>query len=144
MLTKALLSAGAPEGDVLFGVDNTLATRAVQEDLLAPFTPADIDVVPGAARLDGRPGTVLTPIDRGDVCINVDAAWFAAKGLAPPTTLADLTDPKYKGLLVVSSPVTSSPGLAFLDRDRGGIGWWVAGLLVGSEGQRRAGATQLG
>ena len=131
MLTKALLSAGAPEGDVLFGVDNTLATRAVREDLLAPFTPDDIDVVPAAARLDGAPGKVLTPIDRGDVCINVDAAWFASKGLAPPATMADLTDPRYKGLLVVSSPVTSSPGLAFLigTVQASGTGWedyWAA------------------
>src|SRR5262245_14071089 len=39
MLTKALLSAGAPEGDVIFGIDNTLATRALSEDLLEPFTP---------------------------------------------------------------------------------------------------------
>lgn len=114
MLTKALLSAGAPEGDVIFGIDNTLATRAVKETLLDPYTPEDIAAVPQSALLPGTPGKVLTPVDRGDVCVNVDAAWFAGRGLAPPATLADLTDPRYRDLLVVPSPVTSSPGLAFL------------------------------
>jgi len=114
MLTKALLSAGAPEGDVLFGVDNTLATRVTAEDLLEPYTPPGVDAVPEALRLPGRLGTLLTPIDAGDVCVNVDATWFASKGLAPPTTLDDLADPRFRDLLTVESPVTSSPGLAFL------------------------------
>lgn len=114
MLTKALLAAGAPEGDVLFGVDNTLATRAAQPGLLEPFTPSSIGSVEQAARLPGATGKLLTPIDRGDVCINVDASWFAKHGIAAPTTLTQLTEPQYRDLLVVSSPVTSSPGLAFL------------------------------
>lgn len=114
MLTKALLAAGAPEGDVLFGVDNTLATRAAKPGLLVAFTPSSIGSVEQSARLPGEMGTLLTPIDRGDVCINVDASWFAKHGIAAPTTLAQLTEPTYRDLLVLSSPVTSSPGLAFL------------------------------
>lgn len=113
MLTKALLSAGAPEGDVIFGIDNTLATRAADHDLLEPFTPAGPQP-DSALQLPGRLGSLLTPIDRGDVCINVDAKWFAEHGQTPPATLADLADPAYKDQLVVTSPVTSSPGLAFL------------------------------
>jgi thiamine transport system substrate-binding protein len=114
MLTKALLSAGAPEGDVLFGVDNTLATRAVAAHLIDAYTPPDVSGVPASLRLAGEPGKVLTPIDQGDVCINVDASWFAKKGIPAPTSMADLVDPRYKDLLVTESPVTSSPGLAFL------------------------------
>lgn len=124
MLTKALLAAGAPEGDVLFGVDNTLATRAAQDGLLVPFTPSG-QQADAPLRLPGELGKLLTPIDRGDVCVNVDAAWFAQHGLAPPTTMADLVDPTYRDLLVVTSPVTSSPGLAFLiaSIDEYGDGW---------------------
>lgn len=113
MLTKALLAAGAPEGDVIFGIDNTLATRAAEDGLLEPFTP-DGQQADAALRLPGRLGELLTPIDRGDVCINVDAAWYEQEGLAAPSTLADLVDPAYRDQLVVTSPVTSSPGLAFL------------------------------
>ena len=114
MLTRALLAAGAPEGDVLFGVDNTLATRAATGGLLEAFTPSAIGSVEQSSRLPGAMGKVLTPIDRGDVCINVDASWFAEHATPPPTSLEQLTEPVYRDLLVVPSPVTSSPGLAFL------------------------------
>ena len=88
--------------------------------------------MPAELRLPGDLGALLTPIDTGDVCVNVDAGWFADKGLAPPTTLADLADPAYRDLLVVQSPVTSSPGLAFLIGtvdEYGADGWedyWAA------------------
>jgi len=114
MLTRALLAAGAPEGDVLFGVDNTLASRAAGDGLLEAFTPSAIDTVEQSSRLPGAMGKVLTPIDRGDVCIDIDASWFAEHATPPPTSLEQLTQPVYRGLLVVPSPVTSSPGLAFL------------------------------
>jgi thiamine transport system substrate-binding protein len=55
-----------------------------------------------------------TPIDRGDVCLNVDKSWFAEHDVAPPNDLADLTDPHYRNLLVVENPATSTPGLAFM------------------------------
>ena len=48
------------------------------------------------------------------MCLNYDKAYFAEKGLTPPTSLEDLLKPEYKGLLVVQNPATSSPGLAFL------------------------------
>ena len=114
MLTKALLSAGSPEGDVIFGIDNTLATRALEEDLLVPFQPEVIEGVPEKLRPLGAAGDLLVPIDTGDVCINIDQEWFATNGIEPPTTMAQLTDPAYQDLLVVESPVTSSSGLAFL------------------------------
>jgi len=114
MLTKALLSAGAPEGDVIFGIDNTLATRAVSENLLAPFQPVGLAKIPRSLRLAGKAGELLVPIDTGDVCINIDQEWFAGKGIEAPTRMNQLTDPAYRDLLVIESPVTSSPGLAFL------------------------------
>lgn len=114
MLSKALLAAGAPEGDVIFGVDNTLAGRVTAGELLVPFTPAAADGVPAPLRLPGRLGSLLTPIDTGDVCVNADSQWFREKGIEPPRTFADLADPRYRDLLVTPSPVTSSPGLAFL------------------------------
>ena len=60
------------------------------------------------------PGHQVTPVDTGDVCLNFDKQWFAAKGLKPPASLEDLTGPSYEGLTVVENPATSSPGLAFL------------------------------
>lgn len=111
-LSQAMLTAPVPEGDVLFGVDNTLLTRAVASDAFVAHQAASVQLVDPALRLD--PSGTFTPIDYGDVCVNADTEWFARRGLPIPRNLEDLTDPAYRDLLVVQSPVTSSPGLAFL------------------------------
>ncbi len=114
MLSSALLTAGSPDGDVLFGVDNTSATEVLEAPLLEPIAPEGLDSVAPDALLPGELGKVLVPIDTGDVCINADAGWFESEGLEVPTSFEDLADARYKDLLVVESPVNSSPGLAFL------------------------------
>jgi thiamine transport system substrate-binding protein len=49
-----------------------------------------------------------------DVCFNYDRVWFETNNVTPPTAWRDLVLPLYEGLTVVSNPLTSSPGLAFL------------------------------
>ena len=56
----------------------------------------------------------LTPIDSGDVCVNIDHRWFADAGIPEPEGLEDLIQPEYRDLLVVEAAGTSSPGLAFV------------------------------
>jgi thiamine transport system substrate-binding protein len=113
VVNRAILTKGDPEGDVLWGIDTTLLSRAVREDLFVPYeSPALADASPEYRDL--VPGHEATPVDYGDVCVNYDKAWFAAKGIEPPTSLDDLTEPAYKDLLVVENPATASPGLAFL------------------------------
>jgi thiamine transport system substrate-binding protein len=111
MVAGAILASGNPTGDLLFGVDNTLLARALEADTFASYeSPELANVLPAL-----RPGTqAVTPIDYGDVCINIDDRWFAERDVVTPTTLEDLIDPTYKGMLVVQDPATSSPGLAFL------------------------------
>ncbi len=111
-LARAILTKDAPEADVLFGVDNTFMGRALDADILEPYAPPGLSVVPAAFMLD--PSNRLTPIDYGDVCLNYDKAYFEQKKLAPPQTLTDLTKPEYKDLLVTENPAGSSPGLAFM------------------------------
>lgn len=110
-LNRALLTAGDPQGDVLFGVDDNLLSRALGEDLFDTYRSSALDTVDDAY---APPDERVTPIDHGEVCLNVDRGWFATHGLAAPTNLAQLTLPRYKGLLVVENAATSSPGLAFL------------------------------
>jgi thiamine transport system substrate-binding protein len=113
LVAKAVLTAGEPEGDVLWGVDNTLMSRALAADVFVPHRSAHIDDLdPQALALVEN--DMLTPVDTGDVCVNYDRTWFVDRGIEPPTSLADLSTPPYKGLLVVQNPNTSSPGLAFL------------------------------
>lgn len=112
VVNKAALTAGNPEGDVLFGVDNTLLSRAITAGVFDPYvSPAAAEVAP---ELRASTAETVTPIDYGDVCINIDEAWYAEKKLAPPSTLEDLAAPAYRDQLVVENAATSSPGLAFL------------------------------
>ena len=113
MVTKAKLTAGNPEGDVMWGVDNTLLSAVLDGKVFDKYEPNDSGAI--ATNLTALvPGHELTPVDFGDVCINYDIAFFTSHNLRPPTSLDDLVDPKYKDLLVVENPSTSSPGLAFL------------------------------
>ena len=113
MLSKAALTAGNPEGDVMWGVDNTLLARALASDVFEPYTSPELSSLAADATAL-VPGHEATPVDEGDVCVNYDIAWFESNDLAVPASLQDLADPKYKELLVVENPATSSPGLAFM------------------------------
>ena len=111
MVSEAILTKDAPLADVMFGIDNTFLQRGLDADLFVAYESPNLAGVPDTLELDadGR----VTPISFGDVCVNY---WIDAlpDGVAAPTTLEDLTDPAYEGQLVVQSPETSSPGLAFL------------------------------
>ena len=109
MVSEAILTAGNPLGDVMFGVDNTFLARALNADLFEPYESPNLADVPDVFKLD--PQHRVTPIDFGDVCINY---WTDALPADPPTTLEDLASPEFAGQLVVQNPETSSPGLAFL------------------------------
>jgi thiamine transport system substrate-binding protein len=111
MVNQAILTKDNPIADVIFGVDNTFLSRAIDNDIFLPHTADGIETVSELLRVDGD---LATPITFGDVCINYDIEGLEAIGVAPPTTLADLLDPTYTDLLVVEDPATSSPGLAFL------------------------------
>jgi len=111
MVNQLLLTKSNPLGDAVFGIDNTFASRALEAGVLAPYTSA---AAPAGSEQFGLGDSRLTPVDYGDVCVNVDHPYFAAKGLPEPVTFEDLAKPEYRDLLVVQSPATSSPGLAFL------------------------------
>ncbi|SNS72290.1 thiamine ABC transporter substrate-binding protein [Actinacidiphila glaucinigra] len=112
-VNQAVLSKGNPQGDVFFGVDNTLLSRALDNDLFEPYEAKGLDKVPTALQLDAAKHRV-TPIDFGDVCVNYDRKYFTEHKLPVPESLDDLVKPEYKDLLVTENAATSSPGLAFL------------------------------
>jgi thiamine transport system substrate-binding protein len=112
-LSEALVVQDHPVADAFFGVDNTLLTRALDHHLFAPYTAKGLGAVPQRFQLDS--GHHVTPIDSGAVCVNDDLAWFGHNGHPrAPRSLAELTKPAYRKLLVTENPSSSSPGLAFL------------------------------
>ncbi|MBN1991195.1 MAG: thiamine ABC transporter substrate-binding protein [Anaerolineae bacterium] len=127
-LNQAILSKENPLADVFFGIDNTFFSRAIENDILEPYASPRLADIPTDLKLD--PENRLLPVDYGDVCINYDKTWFAENGLEPPATLEDLLDSRYRNLLAVENPATSSPGLAFLLAtvahfgDPGYLGFW--------------------
>ncbi|MEU6588080.1 thiamine ABC transporter substrate-binding protein [Streptomyces sp. NPDC046881] len=112
-VNKAILTKDNPQGDVFFGVDNTLLSRALDNGLFQPYTAKGLDKVGAAYQLDKDKHRV-TPIDHGDICVNYDKAYFSEHRLTPPRSFADLAKPQYKNLLVTENAATSSPGLGFL------------------------------
>jgi thiamine transport system substrate-binding protein len=111
VVNQAVLTRGDPLGDVLYGIDDTFLTRALDAGVFEPYAPADLERVPDEFELDAEHR--VTPIDYGDVCLNYDKDYFSGD-LAPPASLDDLRDPRYEGLTVVPDAALSSPGLAFL------------------------------
>ena len=111
-LNQAILSADNPLADVLYGVDSTLLSRALDGDIFDPYASPLLDEIPASLKLD--PEHRLLPVDYGDVCLNYDKAWFAEQSLVPPVNLESLVEPEYRSLIVVENPSTSSPGLAFV------------------------------
>lgn len=111
-LNQAILTADQPQGDLLFGVDTTFLSRALDADLFQSYESPRLEAVPERYQLD--PEHRMTPIDVGDVCLNYDVGWFEDAGIPVPQDLSDLLDEQYEGLLAVQNPATSSPGLAFL------------------------------
>lgn len=114
MANQVVLTAGNPTADVVFGVDTTFASRVIGEEALEAYTPEALPESAQQHALEDGGDAYLTPIDYGDVCVNVDTAWFANEGIEPPQTLADLTEDTYEDLFVTPGASTSSPGMAFL------------------------------
>ncbi|MFE9682505.1 thiamine ABC transporter substrate binding subunit [Streptomyces sp. NPDC006285] len=112
-VNKAILTKDNPQGDVFFGVDNTLLSRALDNGLFQSYEAKGADLVLPEYRVDQDRHRV-TPIDSGDICVNYDKTYFSERDLAPPTSFDDLIKPAYKNLLVTSNASTSSPGLGFL------------------------------
>jgi len=108
LVARAVLSADDPEGDVLFGVDNTFLQRALDAGIFQAHESPGLDVVPDELELD--PEFRVTPIGFGDVCVN----YWIDQVDAAPSSIDDLTDPAFAASFVTQDPETSSPGFAFL------------------------------
>jgi len=111
-VNKAVLAKDNPLADVFYGIDNTFLSRALEEDIFESYASPILAEIPETFKLD--PDNRALPVDYGDVCLNYDVAFLNENAIDPPSSLEDLLDPSYKGLLVVQNPATSSPGLAFL------------------------------
>jgi thiamine transport system substrate-binding protein len=93
LTNRLVLTKSSPIADVVFGIDNTFKGVADENEII-----------------DGE----LVEVAFGDVCFNYDRVWFEERRITPPASWRDLTRPEFNSLTVVSNPLSSSPGLAFL------------------------------
>lgn len=129
VLNQLKLQAGTPSADAFFGIDNFSVFELLEYDVLAKTQGAtaklwnaegitdeidpEADLYDPGFSKDENSGDAV-PIDRGDVCLNVDNEWFKEKGLAAPASFDDIIKPEYKDLTVITNPASSSPGYAML------------------------------
>ena len=93
LTNRLVLTKDSPIADVVFGIDNTFRGIADENGII-----------------EGE----LVAVDYADVCFNYDRLWFEERNIRPPDSWRDLTKPAYNSLTVVTNPLSSSPGLAFL------------------------------
>jgi thiamine transport system substrate-binding protein len=79
VLNQAILARDNPLADVLFGVDNTFLSRALDNDIFIPYQSPQLAFIDERLQLD--PEFRALPVDYGDVCLNYDKAWFEASEL---------------------------------------------------------------
>ncbi|MDA8778059.1 thiamine ABC transporter substrate-binding protein [Candidatus Poseidoniales archaeon] len=112
ILEHLLLTKDNPQADLALGLDNTYLQTAFQFDLLAEHG-AQIPVLESKATIPYN-GNKAVPFDQGYICLNADTQALSDNNLSFPTTLEELTAPEWKGKTAFPSPVTSSPGRAFM------------------------------
>src|SRR4051794_5015667 len=92
LTNRLVLTKDDPTGDAVFGIDNTFGSRAIDGGVLQPYAPA-LPQGEDQYVLGGDDAHELTPIDTGNVCVNVDDTWFASHGIPEPQSLDDLVKP---------------------------------------------------
>ena len=135
ILEQLLQTQQAQQADLAIGLDNTYLQTALNFCLLQPHT-SNISGISSTA-LEPYDGPLAVPFDRGDVCLNYDETRVDGTNLTAPTSLWNLTEPSWNGLTAFPSPVTSSPGRAFMaatidyfendeDNTTDAFDWWQA------------------
>ena len=135
ILEKLLQTKEAPQVDLAIGLDNTYLQSALDFNLLQQHQ-TDVTMVSNTA-LEPYDGPFAVPFDRGDVCLNYDETRVDGENLTVPTSLWNLTEPQWNGVMAYPSPLTSSPGRAFMaatidyfendeDNTTDAFDWWKA------------------
>lgn len=116
LLTRLKLEKSSPQADIVIGLDNALIALAkgegIVDDILEPYVPSNIDNIPQILIDSLDPNFYLTPYDYGII------AFYYQKNIESQLTNLTLndfvSDSSLAKKLVLSNPLHSSPGTAFL------------------------------
>ncbi len=140
VIARAVLTKDEPIADVIIGFDFSQFGKVFSNDILEAYASPELENIPESYRLD--PENRALPFNFGEICINYDKKYFADHDLAVPSSLDDLIEPEYKGLLVTQDPGASNTGIGFLIAtiekygEDGFVDYWNKlienGLVIGS------------
>ncbi|MDG6225920.1 MAG: thiamine ABC transporter substrate-binding protein [Candidatus Thermoplasmatota archaeon] len=112
LLGKLDAEKGSPKADLAIGIDNSMLHIAKRLDLLEPYVPPSIERVNTSLIFDN--GHLVTPYDHGYIAIICNRSLMEKRSLPYPGSILELSDPIYKGQIMLIDPATSSTGSSFL------------------------------
>ncbi|MHA1448337.1 MAG: thiamine ABC transporter substrate-binding protein [Candidatus Hodarchaeales archaeon] len=113
IMTKLYNERNNPVADVVIGIDNTMVFRAVEQDLLEPYTPSNIDEVDPDIIDILDPEHHVIPYDYGLISLIYKNESLSGIDMVN-LTLQDIITKDLASKIVMSNPLTSSTGLGFL------------------------------
>ncbi|MAO70815.1 MAG: hypothetical protein CL983_07060 [Euryarchaeota archaeon] len=99
--------------DLAIGLDNTYLQIAIEQGILIEHIAENLENISQKA-LTPYDGPLAVPFDMGHVCLNYDSNIVDGLNMTIPTNLWNLTEEKWRGKVAIPSPVSSSPGRAFM------------------------------
>ena len=109
---KILAEKANPQADIVIGTSASSMAVFALEGMLEPYAPKGLDKIPAAYRdTQNPPRWVGMDIYGAAVCFNTVEA--QKQNLPKPSSWKDLTNPVYKGKIVMPNPASSGTG--FLD-----------------------------
>jgi thiamine transport system substrate-binding protein len=108
MLARFLLEGVDADADVVLGLDQNMAARALGAGLLEAYKPAGADKLFPEIIFDTS--YRMIPFDYSYFAVIYDSERI----VQPPKSLEELCAPAYERSLILMDPRTSSPGLGFL------------------------------
>ncbi len=110
LLNRATFEKKNVQADVILGLDNYTAYRAIEEKILDPYKPQNAEtLLKEELEKELSSDWSLTPYDYSHFAIifNKEA------NVAEPKSLTDLTNQVYSKKIILMDPRTSTPGLGF-------------------------------
>ncbi len=139
ILDQMMLTKNAQQGDLMIGLDNSYLQTAIDNCLLREtlFTQNPQYQNISSTALEPYSGNLAIPFDQGTVCLNYDEDYVDGTNVSTPTSLWNLTESQWEGKTVFPSPLSSSPGRAFMistidyfnnddDPTTNAFDWWKA------------------
>ena len=110
IIAKVIAEKDNPTADVVWGVAASVLLQLENYDLIKGYTPEGADRLMEDFKDTSEPA-MWTGIDAYETAFLVNTDECERLGIPVPTTMEDLIDPCYKGLIVMPDPTSSGTGM---------------------------------